>query len=126
MEQSQDQRRFSRVDFHIVATVAVGGQPIEGTVENMSLRGMLFATDHKLSPGDEAEITIALNDHSENGMTISGKVARLTSYGIAFVFSKVDFDSYMHLKNIIALNIGDASKVDEEMDAFLDSQSDSL
>jgi len=122
MEQSQEHRRFSRVDFHIVAAVRAGDRQLAGTVENLSLRGMFIATDQQLPIGEEAEISIALNDQPEEELIIdvSGRVTRVTSNGIAFAFDKIDLDSYVHLKNIIALNMGDASKVDDEMTLFLD------
>ena len=127
----QENRKFSRVDFRITATARVGAKQLVGTVENLSLRGIFLATDQHLAVGDEAEITVVLSkgpedvqatDPNEEGMSIEvdGRVARVTGDGIAFAFDKIDFDSYVHLKNLIALNIGDASKVEEEMEAFLD------
>jgi hypothetical protein len=114
-------RRFTRVDFHITATVEVDGQSITGTVENLSMRGLFLATDQRLPVGSDVGITIALSDQPEVGETIEmeGSVARLTDDGIAFSFGRIDFDSYLHLKNIVTLNTGDASTVEHEMDDFL-------
>ena len=130
MENSRDSRKFSRVDFQIIATVTVGDKKLVGRVENLSLRGAFLITDQGLEVGDEAGIVISLNENLEKdhhvdlhdeGMVIDvcGRVSRVTEKGIAFTFDKIDFDSYVHLKNLIALNIGDASKVEDEMGAFL-------
>lgn len=129
MEQSQEQRKFSRVDFHIVATVKAGDRQLAGTVGNLSLRGMFIETDQQLPIGEEAEINIALSDQPSDQpeeeliIDVSGRVIRVTSKGIAFVFDKIDLDSYVHLKNIIALNTGDVAKIDDEMTIFLDDAS---
>jgi hypothetical protein len=119
----------------MAASVEIGGQLLEGTVENLSLRGMFMATDHKPGLGEDAEITIELVTSAEdddgaggtrhNGDTqptvqASGKVVRVTGTGIAFCFDTVDFDSYMHLKNIVALNAGDPERTFGEMDSYLD------
>ena len=120
MEQTQEHRKFSRVEFRITATVRVGELLIEGTVDNLSLRGMFVTTDQKAPAGQEAEIVIALNDHADNELIINGRVARVTSDGIALVFSKMDFDSYVHLKNVVMFNAGDANKIQKEMEIFLD------
>lgn len=118
MEHSEEVRKFSRVTFHITATARVGDQQFVGAVENLSLRGLFMLTDKKLAVDEEVEIIIALNDQPENGLSIDGRVVRLTNDGIAFVFDKIEFDTYIHLKRLIELNIGDADKMDEEMESF--------
>ena len=124
MEEPQGQRNFTRVDFRITARVEVGGTVLEGTVENLSLRGMLMETDKKLPVGEHAEITITLADqqaeatettgaaethHNEDWpvIEVSGTVVRATAISTAFKFDLIDSDSFIHLKNIVALNSGD-------------------
>jgi len=128
VDETKGQRKFSRVDFRITAAVQCGGRLLNGTVENLSLRGMLMAADQKLAVGDAAEITIDLvgppqgaADLSEEPplIQIDGRVVRVTDTGLAFSFERMDSDSYIHLKRIITLNSGDAMRADEEMQAFL-------
>ena len=114
MSDFKEARRFSRVAFSVVATVKVGSRQFMGNVENLSLRGIFLVTEEKLSIGDEAEITISLNDDPENGLEIEGKVARVTDDGIAFIFEKIEFDTYVHLKRLIEFNTGDADLMDKE------------
>jgi hypothetical protein len=132
MGTGQEQRRFSRVDFRMSASVEVGGLSLEGTVENLSLRGMFMATDHKPGVGEGAEITIELTRPPEGGgegrrdadydpaIRAGGKVVRVTGTGVAFCFDTIDSDSYVHLKNIVALNAGDPDRTFDEMGSFLD------
>jgi hypothetical protein len=123
MEFLGDTRKFSRVLFHIEATVKFGDQQFVGNVENLSLHGMFLLTNGKLAIGDEVAITIALNDHPENKLEIDGKVVRITENGIAFIFEKIDFDSYAHLKRIVEFNTDDADSIDDEVDFLLLDQS---
>ena len=138
MEEPQGQRNFTRVDFRITARVEVGGTVLEGTVENLSLRGMLMETDKKLPVGERAEITITLADqqtkagaaahHDEDRpvIEVSGTVVRVSAISTAFKFDLIDSDSFIHLKNIVALNSGDPERTFSEMKAFIDGNPLSL
>jgi len=108
-------RKFSRVEFKIVATVKHGQRQFVGAVSNLSLSGIFLVTDQCLPVGEVAAILIALDDQPENSVEMTGKVARVTEEGIAFNFDKIDYDSFIHLKNIVALNSGDESKIQDEM-----------
>ncbi|MCL1892893.1 MAG: PilZ domain-containing protein [Holophagaceae bacterium] len=119
MQVPKKDRKFSRVNFKIVANVKTGDKEFEGAIRNLSMGGLYLLTDEKLAVGDEAGISIALDDQPENGLEIDVRVARVTDDGIAFAFDKIDFDSYIHLKNLIALNTGDVQKLQDEMVSFL-------
>jgi Tfp pilus assembly protein PilZ len=108
-------RKFSRVDFKIVATVKHGPNRFIGAVSNLSLGGVFLDTDQKPPVGVVVDISVALDDQPENAVEITGRVARVTDEGIACTFDKIDFDSYIHLKNLVALNLGDESKIQEEI-----------
>jgi len=114
MDNSNEARRFTRVDFSIAANVKAGAQQFVGSVENLSLKGMFLVTDKTLPVDEDVEITIALNNQLENGLIIDAKVARVANDGIAFVFDKIEFDTYVHLKRLIELNTGDADMMDKE------------
>ena len=143
MEEPQGHRHFTRVDFRITARAEAGGTVLEGTVENLSLRGMLMATDKNVPVGEHAEITITLADqqaeatettgaaethHNEDWpvIEVSGTVVRATAISTAFKFDLIDSDSFIHLKNIVALNSGDPEKTFGEMEAFIEGKPLSL
>ncbi|MDR2560929.1 MAG: PilZ domain-containing protein [Holophagales bacterium] len=108
-------RKFSRVEFKIVATVKHDQREFVGAVSNLSLGGVFLVTDQQLPVGEVADILIALDDQPENSVEMTGKVARATEEGIAFNFEKIDYDSFIHLKNLVALNSGDEGKIQGEM-----------
>jgi len=110
-----EKRNFSRVDFRIVATVKHGARQFVGAVSNLSLGGVFLVTDQRLPIGEVAEILIALDDQPENSVTMTGRVARAAPEGIAINFEKMDSDSYIHLKNLVALNSGDEGRIQDEM-----------
>ena len=114
-----DRRRFTRVAFKTEATVECGDQTITGEVENLSLKGMLLKTHVKLNAEESVKIDIRLSGSTTQlSISTSGVVIRNTSTGIAFRFSSMDLDSFIHLKNIIAYNEGDDAKVMEEFYHF--------
>jgi hypothetical protein len=119
-------RKFSRIDFKIVATIKHGPKRFIGGISDLSLGGVFLATDQQLPVGEVADILIALDDQPENSLAMTGTVARVTEEGIAFNFDKIEFDSYIHLKNLVALNSGDEGKIQDELFGhLLDKHEDS-
>ena len=109
-------RKFSRVQFNVAATIKSAGRQFQGAVENLSMAGMFLVTSERLADGEPVDITIVLTGtHPEIAVNFTGVVTRLAENGVGFTFEKMDLDSYMHLKNIIAYNIDDAEKVMEEI-----------
>ncbi len=116
-------RKFSRVPFRVAATIKTSDRQFQGSVENLSMRGMFLVTDERLPLGDQVDITMALSGTSpEISITFSGAVSRVADNGLGFFFDKIDLDSYTHLKNIIAYNIDDAEKVMEEIYHSIDEK----
>jgi hypothetical protein len=92
-------------------------------VENLSMAGMFLITGEPLFVGDPVDITIVLSGHlPEISVDFNGNVTRITEDGVGFTFDKMDLDSYMHLKNIIAYNSEDAEKVLEEIGHSIDEK----
>lgn len=116
-------RKFSRVNFHVGATVRIAGRQFQGAVQNLSMTGMFLVTNEQLADGETAEITIVLTGtFPEISVNFNGVVTRIAEDGVGFTFEKMDLDSYMHLKNIIAYNIDDAEKVMEEIGLSIDEK----
>jgi len=116
-------RKFSRVRFNVGATVRISGRQFQGAVENLSMTGMFLVTGEQLADGETADITIVLTGtNPEISVNFTGIVTRITPEGVGLTFDKIDLDSYMHLKNIIAYNIDDAEKVMEEIGHSIDEK----
>ncbi|MFZ2949998.1 MAG: PilZ domain-containing protein [Desulfuromonadaceae bacterium] len=116
-------RKFSRVRFNVGATIGSAGRQFPGAVENLSMAGMFVVTAAQFVEGDAVDITIVLADTlPEIAMHSSGIVTRITGDGIGIAFEKMDLDSYMHLKNIVAYNSDDAEKIMEEVSHSIDEK----
>lgn len=116
-------RKFSRVQFNVGATVKIADRQFQGAVENLSMTGMFLVTNEQFAGGEPADITIVLTGTlPEIAVNFSGVVTRITDDGVGFTFEKMDLDSYMHLKNIIAYNIDDSDKVMEEIGHSIDEK----
>jgi hypothetical protein len=102
-------RKFSRVQFNVGATIRIADRQFQGAVENLSMAGMFLVTNEQLAEGEAVDITIVLTGTlPEIAVNFNGIVTRKAEDGVGFTFEKMDFDSYMHLKNIIAYNIDDS------------------
>lgn len=116
-------RKFSRVRFSVEGAIRCRDRQFQGTVENLSMTGMFLVTDERLPEGEAVGIEIILTGTTPPiFVNFNGMVSRTGANGIGFVFEKMDLDSYMHLKNIIAYNIDDAEKVMEEIGHLIDEK----
>ena len=116
-------RKFSRVRFNVEALIRFGERQFRGGVENLSMTGMFLVTDGLLANGEPVEITIVLVSTTPPvSVNFSGRVSRIDGNGMAFTFEKMDIDSYMHLKNIVAYNIDDSEKMMEEICHSIDEK----
>ena len=113
-----EKRELIRVPFQIEATILHQDQTFQGKVENLSLKGMFIQTNGSFQLQDMIQITIHLaGESSDLEIKVSGIVVRMTEQGIGIQFEKIDLDSFIHLRNIVAYNRGDEDKV---MDEFCD------
>lgn len=115
-----EKRELTRVAFDIEATVKYQDHEFRGKVDNLSLKGMFIKTIEKIVLNDLVEIKIHLaGTTSDLEINLQGKVVRTTADGIGIQFEKVDLDSFIHLRNIVAYNSGDEDKVMNEFFSFI-------
>jgi hypothetical protein len=107
-----EQRKHRRVPFHAEATARCGDTVVNGKIENLSMKGMFLSTDHRLIEGDTLAITVKLTGSStELSLNLTGSVVRQTDAGMAIAFKEMDLDSFIHLRNVVSYNSGDADEV---------------
>lgn len=116
-------RKFSRINFRVSATIKTTEREFQGNVENLSMSGMFLITEERLAVGEPVAITIVLTGSDpEISVCFDGTTCRVTENGLGFVFDKIEFDSYIHLKNIISYNMNDSEKVKEEICNAIDEK----
>ncbi len=110
-----ENRKYRRVPFHAEAVIRDGEATITGTVDNLSMKGMLLCNPQANVTGNVLDIRIVLSGStSELSINLKGKAIRQTDKGIAVEFGEMGLDSFTHLRNVIAYNSGDADAVAEE------------
>jgi Tfp pilus assembly protein PilZ len=115
-----EKRELVRVAFDIEAIIKYEGRTFSGKVDNLSLKGMFIQTSEKFKLYDTIQITIHLaGETSDLEINLNGLIVRTTEQGIGIQFEKVDLDSFIHLRNIVAYNSGDEDKVMDEFCTFI-------
>lgn len=110
------QRKFSRIMFDRGVTLKVGNSTIHGEIINISLQGVLLKTTHLFNLQETVAIELRLSDH-RNALVLElqGTVVRCEGDKTAFHFTRMDSDTFLHLKNIMAYNQGDEALVLDEL-----------
>ena len=113
----EEKRKMSRVPFQVRARIErENQQPVTGSVENVSLNGLLVKLPESASflEEEEVEVTIDLAEKQSTDLHIHvmGKIVRTEVDGyIGLTVDQIDLDSFVHLKNILAYNSGDYDKI---------------
>lgn len=116
-------RNFSRVNFTIDALLTQADKTIKGEVKNVSLQGIFVETDDKLDAALPLDITFQLSGADpDTAIKATGSVVRMEDNGIALKFTKLDVDSFAHLRNIVSYQYGDGDKIIGEFFKYLDGQ----
>ena len=115
-----EKRNFTRVDFTIHARLTVDGRTFDGEVGNISLRGIFIRNLTTVPVGTEADITISLSSvQPDIAINIVAVAVRSAEEGTGFEFSKVDVESFTHLRNIVSYASCDEN-IMEEFVTYLD------
>ncbi len=115
-----EKRELVRVPFQIDATISDENRTVQGKIENISLKGMFILTDGQFKLNDMVQITIHLaGESSDLEIDVTGIIVRKNEKGIGVRFEKVDLDSFIHLRNIVAYNSGDEDQVMDEFCNFI-------
>ncbi len=112
-----NERNRSRVVFHVNASIEYNSHTVNGDVENLSTNGMFMNTTENIPLDTEVEVSIYLSGTtSELSLKINGVVVRKDEKGIAVNFKEIEFDSFLHLRNIIEFNAAGESKAMKEFE----------
>ena len=110
-----DERNKSRVVFHVNASIEYDGHTVNGDVENLSTNGMFMNTSEKIPVDTDVDVSIYLSGTtSELSLKINGIIVRNESKGVAVNFREIEFDSFIHLRNIIEFNTAGDSELMKE------------
>ena len=117
IEQISNHREFTRCQIAVRVEVRLeSGVMMDGTAINLSLKGILFATERSLPLDSRVKVSIVLDaGQGEQRIDCLGHVARIDNCGVAIEFSDVDGDSLEHLRQLLRFNADDADSIDLEI-----------
>jgi hypothetical protein len=110
-----DKREFTRIVFQTEVNVRAGERKFSGVMENLSLDGLFVRSAGGAPAGSDVDLTISLSG-STSALTIElkGVVVRQDGEGMAIRFREMDLDSFIHLRNIVACNMGSDEELEKE------------
>ncbi|MFH1077403.1 MAG: PilZ domain-containing protein [Pseudomonadota bacterium] len=113
----EEKRKRLRVPFQIdVELHTKNHKIIKVTLDNISLKGVFVETQENITEGEECLVVMTLQSASDiPPLEIKARVARATPSGVGLNFLEMEPETFVHLRNIIAYNYGDADKVDDEI-----------
>lgn len=121
---AKKKRDTTRVEFHTRAELQIGDKDVRGEVENLSLKGMFLVTDTSSlenAAGQDVSVSVSLAGAASNlSITLGGKVVRVEKEGLGIEFTDMEFDTFVHLRNIVAYNTGDDEGIMEEFNETFD------
>lgn len=101
-----EHREYSRSPINARTEVRLrNGITVEGKAVDVSLRGLMFATEDRLPVGKPVRVMLILEGNREpKRINAGGHVARLDDAGVAVCFTELDLDNTQYLRDIITVN----------------------
>ncbi|MHC1745330.1 MAG: PilZ domain-containing protein [Syntrophobacteraceae bacterium] len=107
-----ERRRFTRVQVRTLAVIKSRFVEVKGEVQDLSLNGVRLKTAQKFDIGKDVQIRLSFtSDCSNLWVEIFGVVIRHEDTGLVIQFSNMSLDSYVNLRNMIAILLNDECKV---------------
>ncbi|HEX72220.1 MAG TPA: hypothetical protein ENN65_02785 [Candidatus Hydrogenedentes bacterium] len=124
MGSKPDCREFTRSEVNTRMEVRLpSGIVLEGCSRNVSLSGVLFATERSLPVGNSVRATLLLHHgHNEHRIAAEGFVVRVTDCGVAIEFTKISPESLEQLRHLVKDAADDAEQVEREYQARVKSK----
>jgi hypothetical protein len=118
MGQEQERRDFIRVPFKTATTVRIPDRTLwSSSTLDLSMNGIRIATEEAIPlPGTPCEIEMVLSeDDPAVIIEARGSIVRSAPGTLAVHFSEVDFDSYLHLRQLIMNNADDPDQAEQQI-----------
>ena len=117
MRNGTKKREFTRVSTKIRAEVTA---ILSGRTRDMSVKGFYLVCDRSLPVGTECLVAVYLGEPpGQVRIEMAGTVVRVDDTGMAIEFSKMDIDSFDHLRKLVLYNSTDTDQVEQELKGHL-------
>lgn len=111
-------RRFTRIDFEAEVKLYSAGAMWDTTLIDISLKGALCSRPADWDGRMDKSYRLELRLPGGSRISMNANAANANASSIGFQWSKIDFDSFTHLKRLIELNIGDPELMNRELSAL--------
>lgn len=120
-----ERRQSSRVPFKATISLRFADERHYHRCQtaDLSLTGVSVPGVYGHQVGEKCDIELFLSGGSSDlRLEMQGEVIRAGDDGLALHFTAIDLDSFFHLKNIIAYNLGDPDQVEAEFSRSVDHE----
>ena len=107
-----EKRNFTRVDFSECASVKHKDQIFFADIQNMSLQGVYIKTNQEIPLNSTVELTVYRPPNSS--FRYHASVVRCDDTGLGMQLKGMDVNSFVHLRDIVALQCNDHDLVTSE------------
>lgn len=114
-----EKRVFTRIPLKTKTLVRHGAGTTTGTIQNLSLTGILVESSKALETNKQVKVEILFTGTSSQlSIILDGVVTRNTPKTMAIHFQNMDIDSFFHLRNLISYSTDDMDKVKAQFEKF--------
>lgn len=114
-----EKRVFTRIPLKTKALFRHGAGTTTGTIQNLSLTGILVESSKALETNKQVKVEILFTGTSSQlSIILDGVVTRNTPKTMAIHFQNMDIDSFFHLRNLISYSTDDMDKVKAQFEKF--------
>ena len=107
-----EQRNFTRVNVSAAAAIKCNDQVILGDISNVSLQGLFIKTDKKFPENLPVDVTVYL--YPKTSFSLHADVVRRNESGVGIQLKKIDMQSFVHLRNVVAMHSDDHGAIINE------------
>ncbi len=114
--QGDERRHFTRVQVRMQINISPGEAGlVTRELQDISLGGVFVANGSPLPVGTACLLCLEVSGPSSAlRIELEGEVVRTDAKGMAIRFTKVDVDSYLHLRHLVSLFSSSPEAIDSE------------
>lgn len=118
MAEDRSTRRFTRIEFEAEVKLYSAGAMWDTALIDISLKGALCKRPPDWDARMDKSYRLELRLAGGSRISMNAVAANANADTIGFQWSKIDFDSFTHLKRLIELNIGDPELMNRELSSL--------
>ncbi len=107
-----EKRYFTRVEFKKGASLRQENHLFSGDIQNICLQGLFVKTSQSVPLNTPLQITVLCS--SDSYIQLNTKVVRCEESGIGLQISKMDVNSFVQLRNLVATQCNDHGRIMRE------------